>query len=134
MKVSIITSTYNNKQTIGDAIESVANQTYEDIEYVVVDGASSDGTVEVIQAYKDDIATFVSAPDRGVYDGLNKGVSLATGDVVSFLHSDDLYASETIVASIAEEFKKDSALDGVYGDLIYTPKDDTSKVLRYWKI
>jgi len=133
MKISIITSVYNNKLTIKDAIESVVNQTYQDIEYIIVDGASSDGTVEIIRSYGDKITTFVSEPDKGIYDGLNKGVSLATGDVVAFLHSDDLYASDDIVEQIVQDFKDDSSLDGVYGDLIYTPKEDTFKVLRYWK-
>lgn len=133
MKISIITSVYNNETTIKDAIESVINQTYQDIEYVIVDGASSDGTVEIIKSYGDKITTFVSEPDKGIYDGLNKGIGLATGDIVAFLHSDDLYATDSIVEQIAQEFKDDSSLDGVYGDLIYTPKDNTSKVLRYWK-
>ena len=133
MKISIITSVYNNKNTIIDAIESILNQTYNNIEYIVVDGASSDGTVDVIQKYKDNIATFVSERDKGIYDGLNKGISLATGDVIAFLHSDDLYASNDVIQMIVDEFQKDKSLDGVYGDLIYTPKGDTSKVLRYWK-
>jgi len=133
MKISIITSVYNNKETIKDAIESVVNQIYKDIEYIVIDGASSDGTIDIIKSYKDKITTFVSERDKGIYDGLNKGVSLATGDIIAFLHSDDLYANDAVVQMIADEFLKDSSLDGVYGDLIYTPKDDTSKVLRYWK-
>ena len=133
MKISIITSVYNNKETIKDAIESVLNQTYKNIEYIIVDGASSDGTIEIVESYGDKISTFVSESDEGIYDGLNKGVSLSTGDVVAFLHSDDIYASDNIVQKIADEFIQDSLLDGVYGDLVYTPKDDTSKVLRYWK-
>lgn len=133
MKISIITIVRNNKDTIKDAIESVLGQTYKNIEYIVVDGASSDGTAEVIRNYGNKITTFVSESDNGIYDGLNKGVSLATGGVVAFLHSDDLYASDNIVQIIADEFNQDDSLDGVYGDLIYTPKDDTLKVLRYWK-
>jgi len=132
MKISIITSVYNNKETIEDAIKSVLAQTYQDIEYVVVDGGSTDGTLDVIGKYKDKIDIFISEPDKGIYDGLNKGVGLATGDVVAFLHSDDLYSSETIIEEIVKEFEA-SGVDGVYGDLIYTPKEDTSKVLRYWK-
>ena len=139
MKISIITSVYNNKETIKDAIESVLNQTYQNIEYIIVDGASTDGTTEIIQNYKDKIAIFSTEPDKGIYDGLNKGISLATGDVICFLHSDDLYASDDIVKKVANEFngtditKESKVFDGVYGDLMYTPKDDTSKVLRYWK-
>lgn len=132
MKISVITSVWNNKETIKDAIQSVLNQTYENIEYVVVDGGSSDGTVDIVKSYGDRISKFVSEKDKGIYDGLNKGVSLATGDVIAFLHSDDVYASDDIIALVAKEFEKGD-LDGVYGDLIYTPKNDTSKVLRYWK-
>lgn len=132
MKVSIITSVYNNRDTIAEAIESVLSQTYDNIEYIIVDGGSNDGTVEIVRSYGYRITKFVSERDRGIYDGLNKGVSLATGDVIAFLHSDDLYANDDIIALVAKEFEKGD-LDGVYGDLVYTPKNDTSKVLRYWK-
>jgi len=132
MKVSVITSVYNNKETIEDAIKSVLSQTYENIEYVVVDGGSSDGTLDIIEKYKDQIDVLVSEPDKGIYDGLNKGLDLATGDIVAFLHSDDLYADEHTIEHVASVFEKED-VDGVYGDLIYTPKEDTSKVLRYWK-
>ena len=84
MKISIITSVYNNKETIKDAINSVLNQTYKNIEYIIVDGESSDSTVEVVQSYGDRITTFVSESDKGIYDGLNKGVLLATGNVICF--------------------------------------------------
>jgi glycosyltransferase len=132
MKISVITSVYNNKETIAEAIESVLSQTYDNIEYIVVDGASKDGTVDVIQKYADKITTFVSEPDKGIYDGLNKGVALATGAVVGFLHSDDLFQDEHVVAKIAEAFKSGD-VDSIYGDLIYVSKEDTSKVVRYWK-
>lgn len=132
MKISVITSVYNNKETIAEAIESVLSQSYDDIEYIIVDGASQDGTVEVIKKYADKLTTFVSEPDKGIYDGLNKGVALATGDVVGFLHSDDLFQDENVVAKIAEAFKSGD-VDSVYGDLTYVTKEDTSKVIRYWK-
>jgi len=132
MKISIITSVYNNNETIEDAIKSVLYQSYENIEYVVVDGGSSDGTLDIIEKYKDQIDVLVSEPDKGIYDGLNKGLDLATGDVVAFLHSDDLYSDENTIEHVASVFEKED-VDGVYGDLIYTPKEDTSKVLRYWK-
>lgn len=132
MKISIITSVYNNRDTISDAIESVLSQSYPNIEYIVIDGASKDGTVDIISGYADRISTFVSEPDRGIYDGLNKGVERATGDVIAFLHSDDLYNDPEAVARVAEAFMTTEA-DAVYGDLVYTPKYDTSKVLRYWK-
>jgi glycosyltransferase len=133
LKISIITSVWDNKETIKDAIDSVLSQTYKNIEYIVVDGASSDGTIEIVQRYRDKITKFVSEKDSGIYDGLNRGISLATGDVVAFLHSDDIYANHTIIKEIAQQFESDESLDGIYGDLVYTPKSDTNKVLRYWK-
>jgi glycosyltransferase len=133
LKISIITVVWNNKETIKDAINSVLFQTYEDIEYIVVDGNSSDGTIEIIKSYGNKITKFVSEKDKGIYDGLNKGISLAIGDIVAFLHSDDIYASDSIIEEISKVFKSDESLDGIYGDLVYTSKNDTSKVLRYWK-
>mgnify|MGYP000515238369 CR=1 FL=1 len=132
MKFSIITAIYNNKETITDAIDSVLRQTYQDIEYIIIDGASSDGTVEIIRRYGDKINKFISEPDSGIYDGLNKGLSLATGDIIGFLHSDDLYANKDVIELIAKKFTENN-VDGVYGNLVYTSKEDTSKVIRYWK-
>jgi len=132
MKISIITSVYNNEKTIEDAIKSVLSQTYPNIEYIVVDGASKDNTVSVIKKYQDKISTFVSERDKGIYDGLNKGVSLATGDVIAFLHSDDIYADENIISEVVEHFKRTNT-DSIYGDLVYVDKEDTSKIFRYWK-
>lgn len=133
MKVSIITVVWNNKETIKEAIESVLNQTYQDIEYILVDGASTDGTLDIVKNYGNKINKLISEPDKGIYDGLNKGVNIATGDIICFLHSDDFYANKDIINKVVNEFKNDNLLDGVYGDLIYTPKNDTQKVLRYWK-
>jgi glycosyltransferase len=132
MKVSIITSVWNNKNTIEDAIKSVLSQNYSDIEYIVVDGASSDGTIEVIKKYEYKISTFVSEKDKGIYDGLNKGVELATGDIIGFLHSDDIYADKNIISEVVEAFEKNNT-DSIYGDLVYVDKEDTNKVFRYWK-
>ncbi|MGA1933796.1 glycosyltransferase family 2 protein [Arcobacter sp. YIC-464] len=132
MKVSIITSVWNNKETIEDAIKSVLLQNYPDIEYIIVDGASSDGTVNIIKKYEDQITTFVSEKDKGIYDGLNRGVSLATGDIIGFLHSDDIYADETIISNVVETFKSNDT-DSIYGDLVYVDKKNTSKIFRYWK-
>lgn len=123
---------YNNKETIAEAIESVLSQSYADIEYIVVDGASTDGTLEVLGQYKEQITTFVSEPDKGIYDGLNKGVALATGDVVGFLHSDDLFENEQVLAKVAHTFQEQK-VDSIYGDLTYVRKEDTEKVVRYWK-
>jgi len=131
MKVSIIVSVFNNKSTVADAINSIISQDYDDIECIVVDAGSTDGTVEIIKGFGDRINTFISEPDRGIYDGLNKGISLATGDVIAFLHSDDVYAHETVISNVVGFFDNDT--QGVYGDLVYTDKVDMSKVFRYWK-
>ncbi len=132
MKISIITSVYNNKETIAESINSVLSQTYDNIEYIVVDGASTDGTVNIIKQYKNKISTFISEPDKGIYDGLNKGIELATGDVIGFLHSDDLYQHNRVIETVAQTFK-DKQVDSVYGDLTYVSKNDTSNVVRFWK-
>ncbi len=132
MKISIITIAYNSGLSIADAINSVLSQTYTDIEYIIVDGKSKDNTVEVVKSFGDRISKFVSEPDKGIYDALNKGVRMATGDVIGFMHSDDLFASDTILEKVAEIFKNHDT-DSLYGDLQYVYKNDTNKVLRYWK-
>lgn len=132
MKISIITIAYNSGHSIADAINSVLSQTYTDIEYIIVDGKSKDNTVEVVKSFGDRISKFVSEPDKGIYDALNKGVRMATGDVIGFMHSDDLFASDTILEKVAEIFKNHDT-DSLYGDLQYVYKNDTNKVLRYWK-
>ncbi len=131
MKVSIIVSVFNNKNTIAAAINSIILQDYDDIECIVVDAGSTDGTVEIIKGFGDRINTFISEPDKGIYDGLNKGVSLATGDVIAFLHSDDAYADRGIISTVVDQF--DINIQGVYGDLLYTDKVDMDKIFRYWK-
>lgn len=132
MKISVITIAYNSGHSISDAIDSVLSQTYNDIEYIIVDGKSKDNTVEVVKSYGSRISKFVSEPDKGIYDALNKGIRMATGDVIGFMHSDDLFASEDILAKVAEIFNTND-VDSVYGDLQYVYKNDTNKVLRYWK-
>ncbi len=132
MKISIITSVYNNKDFIAEAIESVLSQSYDNIEYIVVDGASTDGTVDIVKAYSGKISKFVSEPDNGLYDGLNKGIHLATGDVIGFLHSDDFYLHDQVIEMIANYFQNNNC-DGVYGDLIYVDQNHTNKVVRHWK-
>ena len=132
MKISIITVVWNNKETIKDAINSVLNQTYTNIEYIIIDGASTDGTVEVIKSYEDKISKFISEPDKGIYDAMNKGIKLATGDIVGILNSDDFYNSDNIIEKIVNEFKTKN-IDTVYGDLVYVDAKDTNKIIRYWK-
>jgi glycosyltransferase len=132
MKISIITITYNSEKTLRDTIESVLSQSYNDIEYVIVDGKSKDSTCEIIRSYGDRISTFVSEKDDGLYDALNKGIRLSTGDVVGFLHSDDIFASTETIKMIAEAFTK-FKVDSVYGDLVYVDQNDTDKIIRFWR-
>lgn len=131
MKISIITVVWNNATTIKDAIDSVLGQTYENIEYIVVDGVSTDGTVEIVQSYGDRISTFVSEKDKGLYDAMNKGLRLATGDIVGILNSDDFYIDEFVIEKIVKEFE-DKSVDSVYADLVFVKPDDLDKTVRYF--
>lgn len=136
MKFSIITVVYNNKDTISDAMNSVLSQNYDDLEYIVVDGASTDGTFEVIkEAIKrcpERSINFISEKDNGIYDAMNKGIGLATGEVVGLLNGDDVYAGNLVLKKVAGVFA-DSSVDSCYADLVYVDKFDMNKVIRYWK-
>jgi glycosyltransferase involved in cell wall biosynthesis len=132
LKISVITAVYNRVATIGDALDSVRAQTWPDVQHVVIDGASTDGTLELLQARRSGIAMLVSEPDKGIYDALNKGIALATGDVIGLMHSDDLYADERVLADVAAAFG-DAQVDAVYGDLDYVAQEDTSRVIRRWR-
>ncbi len=132
MKISIITVSYNSVKTIEDTIKSVLFQTYPDIEYIIIDGGSIDGTVKIINKYRDRIAKFVSESDKGLFDALNKGIKAATGGIVGVLHSDDLYADEKTIETVAGAMMKENA-DVCWGDVIYVDRDDTKKIIRYWK-
>lgn len=131
MKISIITATYNSYPNILDTINCLEKQLYKDIEYIVIDGKSKDKTIQVIQECKK-VDILISEPDRGIYDALNKGIEMATGDVIGFIHSDDLFSSDKILSDIIETFEQND-VDGVYGDLQYVDKDDTNKVIRHWR-
>jgi glycosyltransferase len=135
MNISIITATYNSAETIQETIESVLSQNDCDIEYVVVDGQSNDGTLDIIKKNESRFngrMQWISEPDKGIYDALNKGIRLVTGDIIGFLHSDDVFASPSVINTIQEVFEKTNA-DVVYGDLIYVDKMNPEKVLRYWR-
>lgn len=132
MKVSIITAVYNNEITIKDALDSISIQDYNNVIKVIVDGASTDNTLPILERSLNSSDVMVSEPDGGIYDALNKGISLSTGDIVGFLHSDDLLANESTITKVVEVFE-DNDIDVVYGDLVYVNKDDTDKVIRYWK-
>ena len=131
MKLSIITVVYNNKETIRDAIESVLSQTYKDIEYIIVDGASSDGTVEIIESYGDKISKFITEPDNGLYDAMNKGLALATGDVVGILNSDDFYVDEFVIEKVVKVFEE-KEVDSLFADLVYVKPDNLDKIVRHY--
>ncbi len=131
MKVSLVTVVWNNVLTIRNAIDSVLNQTYEDIEYIIVDGASTDGTVEIVQSYGNKINKFISEKDNGLYDAMNKGLSLATGEVIGILNSDDFYIDEFVIEKVVKEFKE-KKVDSFYADLIYVKAENLYKTVRYY--
>jgi glycosyltransferase involved in cell wall biosynthesis len=130
--ISVITAVYNRKDTIAQALDSVLAQTHKSVEPIVIDGASTDGTVEVLDRYRSRIPVIVSESDAGIYEALNKGILLSHGDVVGFLHADDLFAHDAVLERIADAFEASGA-DAVYGDLVYVNKHDPSRVMRYWK-
>ena len=132
MKVSIITVSYNSAETIEETILSVVNQDYKNIEYIIVDGLSKDNTLDIVNKYKSKIATIVSEKDNGIYDALNKGISLATGDLIGLIHADDMYANNLVISDIVSSLSKSNA-DAVYADLNYVDRNDTSKIIRKWK-
>ena len=130
MIVTIITVCYNRKATIEKAIKSVLNQTHKDIEYIIIDGNSTDGTKEIIESYRDRISTYISEPDKGMYDAINKGLKLATGDAIGFMHSDDEFYDDTVVESVVKRFNSDASIDGVYGDGVYVSNDQEERLIR----
>lgn len=133
MKISIITVVYNNEKTIKDAMHSVFEQTYKNIEYIIIDGKSKDKTVEFIKKYEDKLGYFVSEKDNGLYDAMNKGIQSAKGEVIGILNSDDLYQDADVIKVVMDQFNNDSELDILYGDLVYVKSDDTNKIIRNWK-
>jgi glycosyltransferase involved in cell wall biosynthesis len=132
MKLSIITVCYNSAATIRDTIESVLSQTYPDIEYIIIDGVSTDATMQIVSEYADRISMIVSEPDKGIYDAMNKGISLATGDVVGILNSDDFYDYSDAVSDIASSFIANPEVDIVFGDVVYVRPDNLKKIVRHY--
>ena len=130
MKVSIITISYNSEETIEDTIKSVVDQDYHDLEYIIVDGLSGDGTMDIIDRYKSKVALVISERDKGIYDAMNKGVRAATGDIVGILNSDDLYANNQV---ISEMVKTIGDADAAYADLVYVTRNNTDHITRSWK-
>ncbi len=136
MKFSIITPTYNSAATLGDTLRSIASQTYRDIEHVIVDGASQDDTLNIIDEYSHQYGLNISLssePDKGVYDAMNKGLRRASGEIIGIINSDDFLADEAVIADVAACFREDPTLDACYGDLRYVDRQDTGKIVRFWK-
>ena len=135
IKISIITATYNSGNTVRDTIESILRQTYTDYEYIIKDGGSKDDTLDICREYEakfEGRMKIISAPDKGIYDAMNKGIEAATGDVIGLLNSDDFYTSGDVLSIISEAFEKDKTLDAVYGDIHYVHDTDLSKCVRYY--
>ena len=136
MKISIITATYNSEVTLSSCMTSVLQQSFQNIEYVIIDGNSKDETLELVKQHQLKFPQIefkiLSEPDSGIYDALNKGVQLAAGEVIGFVHSDDVLADNQIISKLANQFEKKN-IDGVYGDLQYVDKNNIGKIIRYWK-
>lgn len=132
MKVSIITTTYNSAATIKDTLLSVNSQDYPNIEHIIVDGNSSDNTLDIVRKYGKRVTTIISESDKGIYDAMNKGIGAATGDVVGILNSDDFYASSDVVSKIASTFEADKSIDGVYTNLYYVKQNNPQEIVRHW--
>lgn len=136
LKISIITVAFNSASTIRDTFESVLAQTYREIEYIVVDGNSKDSTVEIIKEYEPKFKGrmyWLSEPDKGLYDAMNKGIQMATGEVIGIINSDDLFCDSEAVEKVMRIFESNINLDSVYADLFYVAQNDTSKIIRSWK-
>ncbi len=130
MKISIITVCYNAEDTIGDTIQSVLSQDYKDVEYIIVDGKSTDRTLEIIQSINNGIK-LISEKDQGMYDAMNKGINIASGDVIGILNADDIYKNSQVLTKVMDAFKANISI--VYGDIEYVKYDDLSNVVRKWK-
>lgn len=131
-KISIITATFNSEKTIKECIKSVISQDYPLIEYIVIDGGSTDGTINIVKEYNNRINILITEKDEGIYDALNKGINAATGDVIAFLNSDDVYKDEKIISTVVSYFNS-SDIECVYGDLAYFSFNKPERIVRYWK-
>lgn len=131
LTVSLITVCYNSASTLEETLQSVSAQDYPHIEYIVIDGASTDGSLDILSRYKSKIQQLVSEPDQGIYDAMNKGIALATGDIIGLLNADDLYANNNVISKIVSTFHQEN-IQACYGDLIYFSDKAKEKVYRYW--
>ena len=131
-KISIITVSFNSVITIRDTIKSIISQDYDNIEYIIIDAGSKDGTLDIIKEYEEHISYFSSESDNGIYDGMNKGIAVATGDIVGIINSDDFYPNSFVISNVARTFEKQGC-DALYGDLVYVKFFNIDKIIRYWK-
>jgi glycosyltransferase involved in cell wall biosynthesis len=131
-KISIITVSFNSVNTIEDTIRSVISQDFNNIEYIIIDGGSTDGTVDIINSFSDYIYYFISEFDNGIYEAMNKGINVATGDIIGILNSDDFYPTTNVIDDVAKSFLK-YYCDALYGDLVYVHPTRTHKIIRYWQ-
>jgi glycosyltransferase involved in cell wall biosynthesis len=132
MRISIVTACYNSVATIGDTLKTIQMQTHQNIEHIIIDGGSTDGTLEILEKNKAHIAHLTSEPDNGLYDAMNRGVKKATGDIIGLLNSDDMLAHDQVLANVAKALA-DPTIDACYGDLVYVDQHNTKKIARYWK-
>ncbi|KKY69289.1 family 2 glycosyl transferase [Morganella morganii] len=132
MKISIITATYNSEKTIIDTIKSLESQTYDNIEYIIIDGKSKDNTLDLIRNNSKRVSKIISEPDSGIYDALNKGIMHSTGDIVGFLHSDDIFSYPDAISDLVNKLSSDNS-DAIYADLDYISKEDDDKIIRHWR-
>jgi len=130
VKITVITVAYNMSNSIENTIFSVASQNYDDVEHIIVDGGSTDGTREIIERHADKLSAWISEPDQGVYDAMNKGIAMATGDVIGFLNADDIYAHKNVLSHAAATFGK--GIEACYADLVYV-RDDLEIAVRYYR-
>ena len=131
LKISVITVSYNSAATIKRTVQSVLDQDYVNIEYIIIDGFSSDGTLDVLSEFENKISVIISEPDNGIYDAMNKGLTYVTGDVVCFLNSDDFYSNNSVISQVAN-IMRDCNLDALYGDVCYFSKNKPQKIVRWY--
>ena len=132
LKVSIITVCFNCENTIESTIISVLNQNYKNIEYIVIDGLSTDGTTKILNKYKDKIQIIISEKDKGIYNAINKGIKLATGDVISLIHGNDTFSGNKVINDVVEQFQNDNKLDVLIGDVAFKKNLNDTKIVRYY--
>lgn len=132
MKISIITVCYNSEKTISKTLESILYQSFKDVEHIIIDGKSTDSTLSIISKFLHN-KKVISEPDKGIYDAMNKGIEIATGDIIGFLNSDDFYVNNNILSSVTKIFENNSDIDACYSDLIYVNQTDTSNIVRFVK-